>query len=103
MKSLRLTLCVVLCLSVVVAAAAGQGRSFVKGGVSKAGKPVSSAWVIVSQGTQEKGRALTGDDGKFYIGYLSEGAYDIVVLKDKTQMFKGQITLPKNSTFNIKL
>jgi hypothetical protein len=105
MKHLRLALVVALCLTVVAAAAGVQspGRSSVRGAVSKSGRPVSSAWVIVSQSGQEKGRALTGDDGKYYIGYLNDATYDIVVLKDKSQLFKGQISLPKNATFNIKV
>ena len=78
-------------------------RTFVKGAVTKSGKPVSSVWVVVSQGGRDRGRSLTGDDGKFYISNLDNGTYDIVVMKGSTRLFKAEVTLPKGSTFNIKL
>jgi len=80
-----------------------QARGSVRGAVTKSNKPVSSVWVVVSQGGREKGRSLTGDDGKYYISPLDNGTYDVVVLKGSGQLFKGKFTLPKDANFNIKL
>jgi len=76
-------------------------RTFVKGTVTSAGKPARSVWVIVSLDGREKGRSLTGDDGKYYIANLDPGTYDFVVQRGE-QLYKGRATLPiMNSTFNI--
>jgi hypothetical protein len=76
-------------------------RTFVKGTVTSAGKPARSVWVIVSLNGREKGRSLTGDDGKYYIADLDPGTYDFVVERGE-QLYKGRATLPvTNGTFNI--
>lgn len=76
-------------------------RTFVKGTVTSAGKPARSVWVIISLNGREKGRSLTGDDGKYYIADLDPGTYDVVVEKGE-QLYKGRATLPvANGTFNI--
>jgi hypothetical protein len=76
-------------------------RTFVKGTVTSAGKPARSVWVIISMNGQEKGRSLTGDDGKYYIANLDPGIYDFVVERGG-QLYKGRATLPiTNGTFNI--
>ena len=105
MKLLAFVLIAIVCSTAAEGARgiAQGGRAFVKGGVTKSNKPVSSVWVIVSQGNAERGRALTGDDGKYYISRLDAGSYDIVVMMGNKQVFKGKITLPKDATFNIKL
>jgi len=76
-------------------------RTSVKGTVTSAGKPARSVWVIISLNGREKGRSLTGDDGKYYFGDLDPGTYDFVVEKGG-QLYKGRATLPvMNGTFNI--
>jgi hypothetical protein len=76
-------------------------RTFVKGTVTSAGKPARSVWVIVSLNGREKGRSLTGDDGKYYLANLDPGTYDFVVERGE-QLYKGRATLPiMNGTFNI--
>jgi hypothetical protein len=91
----------------LIAAASGLAdaqqskRTFVKGTVTSAGTPARSVWVIVSLNGNEKGRSLTGDDGKYYISNLDPGTYDFVVQRDQ-QLYKGRATLPiTNSTFDI--
>jgi hypothetical protein len=104
MKTLMVALLAVACLGAGwVPDADAQGRNSVRGVISKGGRPVPSAWVTISQAGKEKGRSLTGDDGKYYIGNLADGVYDIVVIKDKKQVFKGQFALPKNAIFDIKV
>jgi hypothetical protein len=76
-------------------------RTFVKGMVTSEGKPARSVWVVISLNGREKGRSLTGDDGKYYIANLDPGTYDFVVERGG-QLYKGRATLPiTNGTFNI--
>ena len=77
-------------------------RTFIKGTVTSAGRPAGSVWVIVSQSGNERGRSLTGDDGRFYIGNLAAGTYDVVVQRGNRQVYKGRATLPANSAFDIR-
>jgi len=77
-------------------------RTFVKGTVTSAGKPARSVWVIVSLNGHEKGRSLTGDDGKYYIAGVDPGTYDFVVVEKGVQLYKGRATLPiMNDRFDI--
>ena len=99
------------CLLLIVVAGFGFAASgfrsdagtYVKGVVSQSNRPVRSVWVIASQSGTERGRALTGDDGKYYIGNLSAGGYDLVVFQGKQQVYSGQINLPENRIFNISI
>jgi hypothetical protein len=99
------------CLLLIVVAAGGFAASgfrpdtsvYVKGVVTQSDRPVRSVWVIASQSGTEKGRALTGDDGKYYIGNMSAGGYDIVVFQGKQQVYSGQIHLPEDRVFNISI
>lgn len=75
----------------------------VKGRVSFSGKPVRSVWVIVSQGGQEKGRSLTGDDGKYYITNLPQGVFEIVVVRGKEQLFNKQVSLSGEADYDIEI
>jgi len=88
------------CLLLIVVAVGGFAAAgfrpdvsvYVKGVVTQSDRPVRSVWVIASQSGTEKGRALTGDDGKYYIGNMSGGDYD-----------SGQIHLPEDRVFNISI
>ena len=99
------------CLMLVLVAAFGFAASgfrpdagtYVKGVVTQSNRPVRSVWVIASQSGMERGRALTGDDGKYYIGNLNAGAYDLIVFQGKQQVYSGQINLPENRLFNITI
>src|SRR5215475_15505626 len=80
-------------LALVVSLAFGFSqfrRNSVKGLVMSSNKPLRSVWVIASQYGAEKGRSLTGDDGKYFIDNLSAGTYDIVVEQAKRQVWRGQ-------------
>lgn len=80
-----------------------DGGTYVKGIVIRSNRPVRSVWVIASQGGDEKGRSLTGDDGKYYIGKLSDGIYDIGVVRGKEQIYSGQVTLPTTANYDITI
>jgi hypothetical protein len=81
---------------------AQPGATYITGVVkSSSGRLFASVWVAISQNGAEKGRSLTGDDGKYYISNLNAGTYDIVVLQGSRQVFKQQVNLPGNSRYDI--
>jgi hypothetical protein len=102
---LRATIRVSLTVMILSAGLSAQSSSkiYLKGQVKLSGKPLRSAWVIVSQSGKERGRSLTGDDGKFYISNLDHGGYDIVVEKGKQQLWKGQADVPTKTDYVIPL
>ena len=75
----------------------------IKGVVSLSKKPLRSVWVIISQNGKEMDRSLTGDDGKYYITNLKDGVYDIIVERNKKQLCRRQVTLPRDSVFDLKI
>lgn len=88
----------------LTAFSANPGARYIKGMVTAAtGRPVTSVWVTVSRNGTEKGRSLTGDDGKYYISNLDDGTYDIVVLQGNRRLYSGQVNLPVNSSHNISI
>lgn len=78
-------------------------RSYIKGTVTVAGRPLVSAWVVLSQNGQEVRRFLTGDDGKYYIDKIVPGAYALTVFQGSVERFKAQVNLPKDSIYNINI
>ena len=89
-KALGVTLLVITLSTATIGAWSGDG--YIKGVVqSPSGRAFSSVWVIVSQNGYEKGRSLTGDDGKYYISNLNDGVYDLVVYRGTSQMYQGQV------------
>jgi hypothetical protein len=75
---------------------------YIKGSVTAStGRPVASVWVTISLNGAERGRSLTGDDGKYYISNLAEGTYDIVVLQGNRQIYRGKVIIPGDITHNI--
>jgi hypothetical protein len=99
----------ILCAVAIAAAFSGMSgaqssnRTYLRGVVLSGGKPARSVWVIAGQNGTEKSRSLTGDDGRYYIGNLAPGRYDVTVMSGKNQLYKGQVSLPANSTFNIRI
>ena len=101
---LRITVPVALIASVSSGLSEAQPstRTFVKGTVISEGKPARSVWVVISLNGQEKGRSLTGDDGKYYIAGVDPGTYEFVVVARGVQLYQGRATLPVvNNTFDI--
>lgn len=86
----------------LTAFSAEPGGRHIKGVVTASqNRPVTSVWVTLSQNGTEKGRSLTGDDGKYYISNLDDGTYDIAVLQGNRQLYRGQVSLPLNGSHNI--
>lgn len=86
--------------SVASSAQAGRITGTVK---SPSGAPVISAWVIVSQNGVEKGKSLTGDDGKYYISNLGDGTYQVVVVKSNRQLYRAEVNLPADGNYDIQV
>ena len=96
--------CIVIITALLSAEAIGfqsQRATYIKGVVTQSTKPVRSVWVIISQAGQERGRYLTGDDGKFYIGNLPSGDSELAVWQGKQQIYSSRVNLPGNNVFNI--
>jgi hypothetical protein len=88
----------------VALSAPPNGNADIRGTVSQpSGQPLRSVWVIVRQNGAEKGRSLTGDDGRYYIGSLNEGGYEIVVKSGDREIFNRSVNLPANQRFDISV
>ena len=57
----------------------------------------SSVWVIIAQNGDEKGRSLTGDDGRYYINNLNDGVYDLAVYRGDRLLKQEQVNLQADS------
>ncbi len=86
-----------------------QSRSYMTGKVTtrtKSPTPVRSVWVILFEANIQRGRSITADDGKYYIGGLDDDkTYTIVVRRQITgnNIFKTQVSLPQNRFYNIQV
>lgn len=88
----------------IASSAQAPAGTYIKGVVaSSSNKPLRSVWVILGQDGREIRRALTGDDGKYYISNLRNGVFDITVISGTSQLYKGQVRLPENSNYNITI
>lgn len=109
MKDKAIFLLVIVCLLTLTSAeilnSEPPGRLYITGLVYKSPnrQPVPSVLVILSRGDKAKGRSITGDDGRYYIGKLEEGQYDIVVKSREKVLFRGNIQLPKDRHYNIEI
>jgi hypothetical protein len=80
---------------------ARSAGAYITGTVTRAGRPLPSVWVILSQDGNEKGRSLTGDDGKYYLNNLSDGVYKLQVYRGNRQLIEEQVSLPGDTNHNI--
>jgi hypothetical protein len=96
-----------LCLGAATLAAASTalaGGESMRGTVTgSSGQLVASAWVVVERGGAEQGKSLTGDDGRYYIGGLDSGSYQITVRKGDQVLYRGTVSLPANQAFDIRV
>jgi hypothetical protein len=79
--------------------------SYITGRIESASsrKPLPSLWVVVYDGRTLKGRSLTGDDGKYYIGGLEYKGYKIVVRRGSKELFEEVIRLPQHEHHDIRV
>ena len=96
-----------LCLGAATLAAASTalaGGESMRGTVTTAsGQLVASAWVVVERSGAEQGKSLTGDDGRYYIGGLDSGSYQITVRQGDRVVYRGTVSLPANQAFDIRV
>lgn len=81
-------------------------RDYITGKVTSGqSNPARSVWVMVYDGTNLKGRSLTGDDGRYYIGGLDDKTYTVVVRRQTSgsDLVSQSVSLPQNRVHNIKL
>jgi hypothetical protein len=83
--------------------AAVSDEGYITGVVLKSGHPVSSVWVIVNQGSYQKGRSLTGDDGRYYVERLEPGTYEVLIMSGTVELFRRQVDLPRDRIYNIQV
>lgn len=109
MKKLRvfLILQLLLLLSIIFSVHTSQAAQdfYVTGMVISGASrtPISSIWVTAYQNGARRGRSLTGNDGRYYIGGLDGGKYDIVVIRGQQELFRKQIQLPEDTKLDIVL
>lgn len=93
----------IACLVLVTAPEALAGGA-VQGTVTTAsGQPVTSAWVVFEHGGAEKGKSLTGDDGRYYVAGLGAGEYRVTVRKGDKVLYSGTARLSGDQTFDIRI
>lgn len=101
---LMAALTLVAMTTLVLAPAAYAGGETLRGTViTTSGAPAASVWVVVIQGGAEKGRSLSADNGKYYIGNLEPGAYEVQVKRGDTAIYTGSVSLPREGGFDIRL
>lgn len=84
MRLSRITALVVglaLALTLIAASAYAQSHSLTGVVYSAAGQPAPSLVVKVLKNGHERGRSLTGDDGRYFIGSVQAGTYTVVVTR----------------------
>ena len=66
-------------------------------------RPAASLWVVLERQGIESGRALTADDGRYYVSRLQPGPYMILVRRGQTTLYRAQIRLPEHEVYDIVL
>jgi len=90
-------------LSLVPTVTAARNCS-IRGLVSTpAGAPARSVLVVLRQGGNERGRALTGDDGRYFMGRLEDGTYAVAVERGQSTLYTGAVQLSGDVQYDIRL
>ena len=97
--------CLVLILAAAIALTPpAYAQEFLTGTVRWAsGQAVPSVWVVLTQGVTEQGRSLTGDDGKYYIGNLNPGDYQVQVKRGDAVLLSSTVHLPAPGNYDLRL
>jgi hypothetical protein len=94
----RVVLLSILLSMVLSARPAG---AYITGTVTRFNRPLASVWVVISQNGSERGKALTGDDGKYYISNLGDGVYQIAVYKADRLLTTEEVNLQGDTSHDI--
>jgi len=83
----------------------GAQESRIAGVITNAnGRPAASVWVMLyDRNEKQVGRSLTGDDGRYYIGYLKPGTYTLKVKKRDNVLEQRSVRIPGDESTNIRL
>ena len=107
---MRNALLVVLASSLLVSglpatpAAAGEANHSIRGSVvTPSGQPAGSVWVVLERDGNAYGRALTADDGRYYIPRLEAGPYVLLVRRGQSTVYRAQVSLPADTVHEIVL
>jgi hypothetical protein len=83
--------------------ALAQKKTFVTGGVYEVtGRPAVSVWVILRKDRRDW-KFLTGDDGRYFIGYIEAGRYTLTVERRGRLIYNDAISLPADQNHDIRL
>ena len=97
-------LCILTAVLAVTLSTQAVGDGYIKGVVTDRGRPARAIWITVVQNGGEKGSSPAGDDGRYYVGGLDNGDYQIIVTRGDQRLCQKQIRLPDNNgTYNIDL
>jgi hypothetical protein len=91
-----------LAAAVALAPVAHAGE-FLTGTVLSGSASVPSVWVVLSQGATERGRSLTGADGKYYIGNLNSGDYQVQVKRGDSVLLRSTVHVPVSGSHDLRL
>ena len=83
-------------------AASGASDLYLTGRVlGRTSRPVIAVWVVVSENGKVRGRSLTGDDGRYFVGKLDRKSYDLVVTRGRQTLIRQQVQLRESMTYDI--
>ena len=101
---LMLTVTLFMLTLTTTAPAAQAAGNYITGTVyTSSGQPAASLWVRIHRDSIEKGRSLSGDDGKYYIGDLEQGTYTLTVERQGWVLFTMTVRLSENRVVDITL
>jgi hypothetical protein len=81
----------------------GGGSYSLRGTVTSGGRAAACVWVVVQRDGQELGRALTADDGRYYVSRLEPGSYRVLVRRGPATVYNVPLTLTDNAVYDIVL
>jgi hypothetical protein len=87
----------------VALAPMAHAADYLTGTVLSASGAVPSVWVVLSQGATERGRSLTGADGKYYIGNLNPGDYQVQVNRGDSVLLRSTVRVPAPGNHDLRL
>jgi hypothetical protein len=90
-------------LPAALSAEAGGSYSIRGSVTAPSGRPAGSVWVVLERDGNAHGRALTADDGRYYVSRLQSGAYVILVRRGESTLYRAQVSLPGDAVHEIVL
>jgi Carboxypeptidase regulatory-like domain len=80
------------------------GTQSIRGAVTTpSGQPAASVWVVLERNGNPQAKALTADDGRYYLARLPSGPYVIVVRRGEATLYRAQVSLPGAGVHDIVL